>query len=131
MRNATACITTDGRSTIDNEVVISYMAVSPGCSLYLEVVQTYQQRRDQGLIATDVECVQDVQGNGIGRRGGGKHEHRQEGMRNSQTNNPSRSFQLWTSHGLHPLSRIFFVRIPRIPAAPNRRIQSTTSKKIC
>ena len=50
MKNATKCLTTDGWLNINNEAVVNYMAVSPGCSLYLESVLTSKKRQDHKFI---------------------------------------------------------------------------------
>ena len=38
MKKATAFLTTDGCLNINEEAVVNYMAMAPGCSLYLKSV---------------------------------------------------------------------------------------------
>jgi hypothetical protein len=133
MKNATACLTTDGWSNINNEAVVNYMAVSPGCSLYLEAVQTGQQGHDHEFIAKDVERVfttyKDTTFAGAVMDNTSANKKAWEFSR--QITHPASSkvvpLTAYTS-----LSRTFSVRQkPRRRATLNRRIQSTTHSKIC
>ena len=57
MNGMTSCLTTDGWTNIKNDAIVNYMAVSPGCCLFLESVPTGQQGHNHKFIAEDIARV--------------------------------------------------------------------------
>ncbi len=57
MIGATSCLISDGRSNVNNDAIINYMAPSPEFALFLESVSTGQQGHDHKFIANDIERV--------------------------------------------------------------------------
>ena len=133
MKNETACLTRDRWSNINNEAVVNYMAVSTGCSLYLEAVQTRQQGHDHKFISEEVERVfinyKDTIFAGAAIDNTSAKKKAWEVL---TTNYPSSFFQGCTSHGLHLLVKdISCATHTRSWAAPKSRIWTTTRLKIC
>ena len=54
MRGAMSCLTTDAWKNINNDYVVSYMVVSPACSLFLESILTGQQGHDHKFIDKNI-----------------------------------------------------------------------------
>ena len=54
MRGAMSCLTTDAWKNINNDSVVSYMAVSPAFSLFLESILTGQKGHDQKFIDENI-----------------------------------------------------------------------------
>ena len=54
MRGDMSCLTTDAWKNIKNDSVVSYMAVSPACSLFLESILTGQQGHDHKFIDKNI-----------------------------------------------------------------------------
>ena len=57
MKGATSCLTSDVWSNIKNGSIMSYMAVSKDCCLFLEFVSTRQQGHDHQFIARDISHI--------------------------------------------------------------------------
>jgi hypothetical protein len=57
MIGATSYLINDGRSNVNNDAIINYMAASPEFALFLESVSTCQQGHDHKFIADDIERV--------------------------------------------------------------------------
>ena len=57
MTYSTFCLTIDGWSSVKNDPVVTYMAVSPECSFFLESVMTGQQQHNQRYIAEDIAHI--------------------------------------------------------------------------
>ena len=65
------CITSDAWSSVLNEPIVNYMAVSPAQSLFLEAVHTEEQSHDVEWIAGDLVRVMDQGRRKIDNWGGG------------------------------------------------------------
>ena len=59
------CITSDAWSTVLNEPLVNYMAVSPTKSLFLEAVHTEDQAHDAEWLAKDIMRVIDAIGKNV------------------------------------------------------------------
>ena len=54
MRGSMLFLTTDAWKNINSDSVVSYMAVSPACSLFLESILTGQQGHDHKFIDKNI-----------------------------------------------------------------------------
>jgi hypothetical protein len=65
VKNRYISITSDAWSSILNEPIINYMAVSPNNSLFLEAVHTEEQSHDADWLTSDLICVMDNLGDNV------------------------------------------------------------------
>lgn len=57
LTGASACLTTDGWSNMNEEFDINYIALSHTCRLYLKAIQTGQKGQDHLFIVKDIESI--------------------------------------------------------------------------
>ena len=102
------CITSDASSSVLNEPVINYMAVSPTKSFFLEAVHTEEQAHDAEWIAQDLIRVMDSLGDNVIGAITDNMATNKKAWKKLENKYPHRFFHGCVAHGLNLLVKDIF-----------------------
>ena len=103
MKSQYVSVTSDAWSSVLNEPIINYMAVSPSFSLFLEAVHTEEQSHDAEWLTKDLIWVMDSLGQNVVGAITDNTSTNKKVWKELEQKYPDRFFHGCVSHGLHLL----------------------------